>query len=119
MTTFTRPTNPTGYSDEDYNWISKVEWLARYGIPELKPAQRKVFAMMLDGYTYWMDGQTKKTTLRRGDEIVPVRAYLPSSFLENHAESKRRGPEDLYGKRKVYTTYAWRLNYDAIEASKH
>ena len=109
MTTFTRPTNPTGYSDDDGVWISRVEWIARYCLPGLKPAQRKVFALMLDGYIF-VEGEDRKFTVRKGDEAIPVRAWLPSELLENNSESVRRGPPDAYGKRKKYVTRSYRLN---------
>lgn len=109
MTIFTRPTNPTGYSDEDGVWISRVEWIVRYCLPELKPAQRKVFALMLDGYIF-VEGEDRKYTLRKGDEVIPVRAWLPSELLEDNSESTRLGPPDAYGKRKKYVTRSYRLN---------
>lgn len=114
---------PTGYSDENYNWISKSTYIALYCLPQMTPAQRKIFDMMLDGYTLWCDGRTKKYTLRRGDEVVAARTSVVDAMpgrelFEDHSEQKERGPEDLYGRRKVYTTYAWRLNNAAKEAAK-
>ena len=107
--TFARPTNPTGYSDDDGNWISRVEWIARYCLPSLKPAQHNVFALMLDGYVFF-EGEDRKYTLRKGDDVIPVRAWLPSELLENNSESKRLGPPDRFGKRKTYITRSYRLN---------
>jgi hypothetical protein len=113
---------PTGYSDDNFNWISKTTYIALYCLPQMTPAIRKAFDMMVDGYTLWCDGRTKKYTLRRGDEIVPLRMSvadnIPPHVLESHSEKKERGPEDIYGRRKVYTTYAWRLNHEAKEAAE-
>lgn len=109
MTTFIRPTSPTGYSDEYGAWISRVEWIARYCLADLKPAQRKVFAAMLDGYIF-VDGEDRKFRLVRGGETIEVRAWLPSELLESHSESKRLGPPDRLGKRKTYVTRSYRLN---------
>lgn len=117
MGIFTRPTNPTGYSDEDGVWISRVEWIARYCLPSLKPAQRQVFERMLDGYIF-VEGEDRKFSLRRDDEVIPVRVWLPSELLENHSESKRLGPPDRFGKRKTYITRSYRLNGFAKQAAE-
>jgi hypothetical protein len=116
MTTFARPTTPTGYSDEDGAWITRVEWIARYCLPGLKPAQRRVLAAMLDGYTF-VEGDDRKFRLVRGDEVIEVRAWLPSELLESAGESKRLGPPDRLGKRKAYTTRSYRLNGHAKMAA--
>ena len=118
MITFTRPNSPTGYSDEDSNWISRAEYIARYVLPELKPAQRKMVEAMAEGFIHVCGGQSKKTFLQRGDEVLPVRCALPEHIQESAGETKTRGPEDLLGRRKVYTTYKTRLNQDAITALK-
>lgn len=118
MITFTRPSTPTGYSDEDGNWISRAEWIARYVLPTVKPAQRKMILAMADGFIYVCGGKGRKVFLQRGDEVLPVRAALPEGIQESAGETKTRGPADMMGHRKVYTTYKTRLNQDAIVALK-
>jgi hypothetical protein len=78
--------------------------------------------MMLDGYILFVDGRTNKYTLRRGDEAVEVRRSVADNIsgelLEDHGEYQERGQPDLYGRRKVWKSYAWRLNHHAKEAAK-
>lgn len=116
MTTFTRPTNPTGFSDDEGNWISQAEWIARYVLPVATPAQREAIKAMAQGYILVQDGKTKKTTLQRGDEVLPLRRALPEGITESAGQVKTRGPEDMMGYRKTYTTYKERLNGHAMDA---
>lgn len=116
MTTFIRPIDPTGFRDEEHNWISQAEYIARYVLPNLKPAQRRMVEAMADGFVHVIDGKTRKVFLQRGDEVLPVRCALPELISESAGETKVRGPEDRFGRRKVYTTYKSRLNGHALEA---